>query len=123
GDTDASAVAVSATDPVGEEPVGAPVDTTPTEAPAGGMDVLALPELGDDIEIIRKRESISFRINSEILYSSAKADLSLEGLNVLHKLIPVLKGSDYAITVEGHADAVPVRRGPYPSNWELSSAR
>src|SRR3546814_12724648 len=42
-----------------------------------------LPELGDDIKIIRNKESISFRINSEILYSSGKADLSLAGLAVM----------------------------------------
>src|SRR5690606_13433604 len=99
------------------------VSTPAAPQPAAGMDLLALPELGDDIEIIRKQESISFRINSEILYSSADADLSLEGLAVMRKLLPVLKGSEYTITVEGHTDAVPVRRGQYPSNWELSSAR
>lgn len=83
----------------------------------------ALPELGDDIEIIRNKESISFRINSEILYSSAKADLSLAGLAVLRRLVPVFKDSAYAITVEGHTDSVPVRAGRYASNWELSGAR
>ncbi len=103
-------------------PAPAPAPAAPRPAP-GGMGMLALPELGDDIEIIRKRESISFRINSEILYSSAKADLSLEGLAVLRKLLPVLRGSDYIITVEGHTDALPIRGGQYPSNWELSSAR
>lgn len=95
----------------------------PEPQPADGVGLLALPELGDDIEIIRKPESISFRINSEILYTSAKADLSLEGLAVLSKLLPVLKDSDYSITVEGHTDALRIRRGEYPSNWELSSAR
>ncbi|NYT66119.1 OmpA family protein [Alcaligenaceae bacterium] len=85
--------------------------------------LMDLPELGDDIEIIRNKESISFRINSEILYGSAKADLSLEGLAALRKLLPVLKSSDYTITVEGHTDALPIRGGQYPSNWELSSAR
>lgn len=99
-------------------PAVEPPDVTP---PA--MNVAALPELGDDIEIIRNKESISFRINSEILYSSAKADLSLEGLAVLRRLIPVFKDSDYAITVEGHTDSVPVRGGRYASNWELSGAR
>lgn len=93
------------------------------EEEASLMALLDLPELGDDIEIIRTKESISFRINSEILYSSAKADLSLEGLVALRKLLPVLKSSDYTITVEGHTDALPIRGGQYPSNWELSSAR
>ncbi len=85
--------------------------------------LLELPELGDDIEVIRNKESISFRINSEILYSSAKIDLSLEGIAALRKLLPVFKNSDYTITVEGHTDALPIRGGQYPSNWELSSAR
>lgn len=93
------------------------------EPAAGAMGELALPDLGSDIEIIRKQESISFRINSEILYSSAKADLSLEGLAVLRKLLPVLKDNRYTVTVEGHTDALPIRGGQYPSNWELSSAR
>src|SRR3546814_3382951 len=48
-----------------------------------------LPELGDDIQIIRNKESISFRINSEILYSSGKADLSLAGMAVMRRLVPV----------------------------------
>lgn len=101
------------------------VDTDADAAPppADEVGLLALPELGDDIEIIRKPESISFRINSEILYTSAKADLSQEGFAVLRKLLPVFKDSEYSITVEGHTDALPIRRGEYPSNWELSSAR
>lgn len=105
---------------------GAPVaiaELVAAEPAADDVSLLPLPELGDDIEIIRKPESINLRINSEILYTSAKADLSLEGLAVLHKLVPVLKDSEYIITVEGHTDALPIRGGQYPSNWELSSAR
>lgn len=93
------------------------------EAEPPALAAPVLPELGDDIEIIRNKESISFRINSEILYSSAKADLSLEGLAVLRRLVPVFKDSAYAITVEGHTDSIPVRGGRHASNWELSGAR
>ncbi|MCI2810862.1 OmpA/MotB family protein [Eoetvoesiella caeni] len=121
--TDSDAVLSQVIEVAGSAP--APIASTPAapEPATEGMDLLALPELGDDIEIIRKKESISFRINSEILYSSAKADLSLEGLAVLQKLLPVLKSTEYSITVEGHTDALPIRRGQYPSNWELSGAR
>ncbi|UYO93230.1 OmpA family protein [Pollutimonas sp. M17] len=105
----------------------APASTSPlypaAEAEPPTLAAPVLPELGDDIEIIRNKESISFRINSEILYSSAKADLSLEGLAVMRRLVPVFKDSAYAITVEGHTDSVPVRGGRYASNWELSGAR
>src|SRR5690606_28216643 len=83
----------------------APAGTSPlypaAEAEPPTLAAPVLPELGDDIEIIRNKESISFRINSEILYSSAKADLSLEGLAVMRRLVPVFKDSAYAITVEG----------------------
>lgn len=84
---------------------------------------LDLSALGDDIDVILEDRAVSFRINSEILFSSAQADLSLEGLNVLKKLIPILKQSDVLITVEGHTDSVPIRNPRFPSNWELSGAR
>ena len=104
-----------------EEPVG-PVE--PVEPAHDGLDELMLAELGDDIDIVRNAESISFRINSEILFSSAEAELSLPGLAVLQRLIPVFNGTDHTITVEGHTDSVPMRRSsPYPSNWELSGTR
>lgn len=85
-----------------------------------GVDFSAL---GDDIDVILEDESVSFRINSEILFGSGQADLSLAGLGVLKKLLPVLKQSGVMITVEGHTDSVPIRSSRFPSNWELSGAR
>lgn len=79
--------------------------------------------LGDDIDVILTDESVSFRINSEILFASAQADLSLAGLSVLKKLFPLLQQHEVMITVEGHTDAVPIRSARFPSNWELSGAR
>lgn len=79
--------------------------------------------LGDDIDVILEDESVSFRINSEILFASAQADLSLAGLAVLKKLLPVFKDNEIMITVEGHTDSVPIRSARFPSNWELSGAR
>lgn len=85
---------------------------------------LALDELGSDVEIIVNQRSVSFRINSEILFSSGQADLSPSGLSVLQRAAHVLSKAGYNITVEGHTDAIPVRgTARYPSNWELSSAR
>lgn len=87
------------------------------------LDGLPLDQLGQDIDIIVNDKSVSFRINSEILFSSGQADLSLEGLAVLRQLIPVLQASSHVITVEGHTDSVPIRSARYPSNWELSGSR
>src|SRR5690606_14456441 len=83
-----------------------------------------LGDLGHDVEVIVSKRSISFRINSEILFETGQADLSRPGLSVLQRMAKVLADAGYDITVEGHTDAVPVRRNArYPSNWELSSAR
>lgn len=80
-------------------------------------------ELGDDIDVVLNDESVSFRINSEILFPSGQADLSLAGITVLKKLVAVLQKNDYQIAVEGHTDSIPMRGGRYPSNWELSGSR
>ncbi|HEX7388256.1 MAG TPA: OmpA family protein [Castellaniella sp.] len=85
---------------------------------------LALGELGKDVEVVVNKRSVSFRINSEILFGTGQTDLSDEGLAVLKRTAQVLVNAGYDITVEGHTDSVPLRSGAaYPSNWELSSAR
>ncbi|NLC36912.1 MAG: OmpA family protein [Alcaligenaceae bacterium] len=85
---------------------------------------LSLGDLGNDVEVVIHERSVSFRINSEILFDSSQADLSRSGLSVLRRIIGVLSETGHEVTVEGHTDAVPVRRNArYPSNWELSSAR
>ncbi|MFD2837273.1 flagellar motor protein MotB [Azotobacter vinelandii] len=79
--------------------------------------------MGKDIEVIVKEGTVSFRISSEILFSSAQADLSLDGLRVLQQLVPVLNSSRHDIVVVGHTDSLPIRSTRFPSNWELSGAR
>ncbi|WP_199722951.1 OmpA family protein [Pusillimonas sp. NJUB218] len=84
---------------------------------------LNLGNLGSDIDVVINEKSVSFRINSEILFSSGQAELSRDGLAVLQRLIKVLKESPHKVTIEGHTDAIPIRSARFPSNWELSSAR
>jgi len=114
--TDSAASAAYAT--------GAVLDEEPPsegETMAAG---LALGELGNDVEVVVNERSVSFRVNSEILFDSSQADLSRSGLSVLRRIVSVLSDTSHGVTVEGHTDSVPVRRNVrYPSNWELSSAR
>lgn len=42
---------------------------------------------------------------------------------VLIRIAEVLSAIPGRITVEGHTDDVPVRGGPFASNWDLSAAR
>jgi chemotaxis protein MotB len=94
-------------------------DTRSTD-PLAGLDTSGL---GQDIEVIVNDQSVSFRISSEIIFAPAQAELSLEGLAVLRQLIPVLRSSEYPLTIAGHTDDRPIRSLRYPSNWELSGAR
>lgn len=63
------------------------------------------------------------RFGDGVFFDRGRADLRLEALLVLDALVPVLKDLPNAIEVEGHTDALPIRSGPFASNWELSAAR
>jgi len=73
------------------------------------------------------RQRITFK--SELLFETCRADLKPEGKRVLSLVGSVLQAHRddlEAVEVEGHTDVVPIAelgRCPYPSNWELSSAR
>ena len=84
---------------------------------------LPLDQLGDDIEVVSNESSVSFRINSEILFPSGQTDLNLGGLKVLQHLVPVLESVPHKIIVAGHTDDQDIRSSRFPSNWELSGAR
>ena len=95
----------------------------PEQSTEDRLGQLGLDGLSDDIDVVLNDETISFRINSEILFPSGQADLSLAGVSVLQSLIHVLQKNDFQVAVEGHTDAIPIRSVRFPSNWELSSSR
>lgn len=101
----------------------APIELPPLPLPAAAPETAAMPDLGEEIEVLVENRSLSFRISSEILFESGQADLSLGGLALLRRLLPVLRDSPHPIAVHGHTDALPIRSARFPSNWELSGAR
>ncbi len=100
--------------------VANPAIGTPAEVDA--REALAM-DLGEDIEVIVNDGSISFRINSEILFGSGQAELENAGLDVIDRLIPTLAAGQHRILVEGHTDNLPIQTERFPSNWELSASR
>lgn len=56
------------------------------------------------------------------LFKSGSAELLPEGREILRVLAEELKDLPVLISIEGHTDATPTRRGKL-GNWELSSAR
>lgn len=84
---------------------------------------LPVDQLGSDVEVIRNERSVSFRIDSNILFPSGQTDLDPKGMQVLQRLARVLSTVPHRITVAGHTDTRTIRNARYPSNWELSGAR
>jgi chemotaxis protein MotB len=87
-------------------------------------------------ELLRDRKDIRvvgdrFVFQSEVLFPSGQATLTVEGLVAIDQLamaIVELERSipseiDWGLQVDGHTDARPIASAQFPSNWELSSAR
>jgi len=68
----------------------------------------------------------TLQISSNAFFPPGSATLSDSGKIVLRDVAARLKTprfDGYQITVEGHTDDEPITSGPFPSNWELSTAR
>jgi chemotaxis protein MotB len=80
-----------------------------------------------DIRIVGDR----FVFQSEVLFPSGSAQMSVEGLATLDELARAIlelakaipKEVDWALQVDGHTDVRPISNPQFPSNWELSTAR
>lgn len=66
---------------------------------------------------------VEIAIRSDILFASGSAQLATESQPVIRQLADVLRMFPNSIQVKGHTDNVPIAKGSYPSNWELSAAR
>lgn len=75
-------------------------------------------------------EGDRFILPTEVLFSSASADLDQQGRRGIATVARTLKeitakipdDIDWVLRVDGHTDRRPIRKA-FPSNWELSSAR
>jgi len=67
--------------------------------------------------------SIEVEIQTDLLFTSGEAKLSMKAQHILQRLADVLKGFPNPIRVEGHTDNLPINSSAFPSNWELSAAR
>ncbi|MGR9054028.1 MAG: OmpA family protein, partial [Gammaproteobacteria bacterium] len=87
------------------------------------VEVLA-PFIERDLVAVKKHDFwIELEMNSELLFASGEADLSVKALPVLRKVSEIVRRMPNTINVEGHTDNIPINTLKFPSNWELSSAR
>ncbi|WP_129339549.1 OmpA/MotB family protein [Cellulomonas endophytica] len=61
-------------------------------------------------------------VADDVFFAAASADLTAAAMTVLDSSAPVLRGLSEQISVEGHANTLPVS-GRYATNWELSTDR
>ena len=85
--------------------------------------------ISKDVTITSDGVSVSLAFHSTLLFRSLSAEVSPEGKLILDRILLAimekqkLLGKEYKFVVEGHTDHQSVVGGPFPTNWELSSAR
>lgn len=79
------------------------------------------------ITITELKGKLTVDVLDKILFDSGRAEVKPEGLDVLKRVVGILKDvTDKTIRIEGHTDNVPIGGAlakRYPTNWELSAAR
>lgn len=79
------------------------------------------------ITIKELKGKLTMDVVDKILFASGEAKVKKEGLDVLDRVVEILKNvHDKNIRIEGHTDNVKISgrlASVYPTNWELSAAR
>lgn len=80
-----------------------------------------------EITITRLADQLSVKIVDRIIFPSGSAEISPDGIKVLHRVGEILKtAQNKKIRVEGHTDNIPIHPNleeKFATNWELSVAR
>ena len=79
------------------------------------------------VTISELKGKLTVNMVDAILFDSGKAEVKEGGLEVLQKVVDIVKEvKDKAIRIEGHTDNIQIGGAlakKYPTNWELSAAR
>ena len=76
-----------------------------------------------EIQIESLEDRVVLRMKDRLLFPPGRAELTPQAKQILDSLGEVFKLFDGEIIVAGHTDDIPLKKGPYRSNWELSAAR
>ncbi len=93
------------------------------EAGSAIAQLLEASGLGAAADVDVTQESIRVRLRNQVLFASARAELTPAARDSLALLARVLREMPNQVVVEGHTDNVPIASGPFRTNWELSVAR
>ncbi|MFC1748097.1 OmpA family protein [Pseudomonadota bacterium] len=76
-----------------------------------------------DVSVNYKENAVELRLSSKVLFPSAGAKFSAQGVKAIASVAKLLRNNDFIVTVEGHSDNIPMASQRFASNWELSSSR
>ena len=79
--------------------------------------------LGTASYSIDERGLVITVITNELVFAGNSADLEPQGTRILDAIAAPLLKIDNQVQVDGHTNQANVSTAPYPSGWELSSAR
>ena len=80
-------------------------------------------DLANLVHIQSNERKVKLVLTEGVLFASGKADLKEPAKQVLAPIAAELKKLPNDVLIEGHTDNVPIKKGRYSSNWELSMAR
>ena len=79
---------------------------------------------GGQLSVKIESGRLVIQLPNNVLFKSGHADVNPNGKKALKTLAEVLAQlAERRFQVEGHTDNRPINSAPYPSNWELSTAR
>lgn len=76
-------------------------------------------------EVKSNVNGLAIELKDQILFDSGAAAVNGKNARTLDSVMQIIAKTPgtYKIVIEGHTDDVPVKKGPYGSNWGLSAAR
>ena len=75
------------------------------------------------VQIDSNERRVKLVLTEAVLFDSGKADLKDRAKEVLKPIAEELRKLPNEVLVEGHTDNIPMHKGRYATNWELSMAR
>jgi chemotaxis protein MotB len=80
-------------------------------------------ELNAKVTIKKDTRGVLIELQDNILFDSGDAKLKQDSFPLLKKISGLLNKFPNEVIIEGHTDNLPINKGYYQSNWELSSDR
>src|SRR5713101_2556846 len=75
------------------------------------------------LDLRREPRGLVISLPQAILFPSGEDRIGPDALPIVSQIADVLRELPNKVSLEGHADAVPIHNRRFKSNWELSAAR